>query len=279
MMFETGEKFYDCLDGLSAFLYSHELYHYRFDAHCLQMEATGGISIYKPYSRLLSGLPMEFWHEESVANFYALKSLQPTRTYLYSSLINDYLLDLVANSPGAYAGGIDAQQGDRKDKMAEQATVTIKSAGPPSWESLVGSIIRMGTGFSKPSTPGLSSFLSLNNCPVQWIDWVKGGRSILAPQAVPVSEIKGDFVKRYLAGVEQREGKHLFYRIDNGELIKLPNPHRADATDSEFRNIIGKAGMTAGQFWGERKRTRVWKVDVPRSPVRPSRFRSKGGVG
>jgi len=54
MSFSTGESFVDCLDGLAAFLYTHELYHYRFDAHCLQMEATGGLPVYRPYRRLVA---------------------------------------------------------------------------------------------------------------------------------------------------------------------------------------------------------------------------------
>jgi len=39
------------------------------------------------------------------------------------------------------------------------------------------------------------------------------------------------------------------YRYDNGEKVKLPNPHRADLTNREFHNIIGKAGLTSPQFY------------------------------
>lgn len=279
MSFNTGESFADCIDALAAFLYTHELYHYRFDAHCLQMEATGGFPVYRPYRRLVGGLPMTDWHEESIANFYGLKALQPNPSNSYPPSLCDYLHDLVENSPGAYAGGIDAQQRVRKDQMVQQALAATGHVGPTAWQALVGSIIRTGTSLSKLREPALSSRLSLKHCPVQWIDWVRGGKSILSPHAVSVAEAGGDFVERYLSGIVDRRTDHLYYRIDNGEVIKIPNSHRADLTYGEFDNIIGKAGMTGAQFWRERIRTQEWLYYVPRSPVLPSRFRSNRGGG
>ena len=98
MAYSTGEPFADCLNGLAAFLYSHELYHYRFDAQCLKMEATGGIPVYRPYRSLVASLPVDDWHEESMANHYGLQAL--VRSH-YPQTVQDYLWDLVANSPGA----------------------------------------------------------------------------------------------------------------------------------------------------------------------------------
>ena len=277
MSFSTGESFADCLDALAAFLYSHELYHYRFDAHCLQMEATGGLPVYRPYRRLVANRPINEWHEASIANFYGLKAVQPSPKFSYPQPICDYLWDLVANSPGAYAGGIDKQQRPRKEHMAQQASAAFGNAGPSVWQELVKSTIRTGLGLSKPRESKLSSYLHLDNCPVYWIDWVRGGRSILAPYVASVSEINNDFIKRYLAGVQHHHSDHSFYRIDNGEKVKLPNPHRADLTNREFHNIIGKAGLTSPQFYKERERTSVWRKGAPRSPVLPPRFPSKGG--
>ncbi len=276
MSLSTGEHFVDCLDGLAAFLYAHELYHYRFDAHCLQMEATGGQAIYRPYGRLVSSRPMTEWHEESIANFYGLKATQPSHKSTYAQSIYDYLFDLVANSPGAYAGGIDKQQKQRKDLMVQQAIRASLQAGPNVWQGLVESTIRIGTGLSIQREARLSSFLQLKNCPVYWIDWVKGGKSALRPYAVPVSEVNNNFIKRYLAGVQDHHTDHSYFKIDNGEMVKLPNPHRADLTTREFHNIIGKAGMTSREFYSERARTSLWRKGVPRNPVLPPRFNPKG---
>jgi hypothetical protein len=279
MSFSTGESFVDCLDALAAFLYTHELYHYRFDAHCLQMEATGGLPVYRPYRRLVANRPINEWHEESIANFYGLKALQPNPRFSYSQPICDYLWDLVANSPGAYAGGTDKQQRQRKEHIAQQANAAFGNPGPAVWQDLLESTIRTGLGLSKPRESTLSSFLRLDNCPVYWIDWVTGGKSVLVPHVASVSEINNDFIRRYLAGVQDHHSDHNYYRIDNGEKVKLPNPHRPDLTNREFHNIIGKAGMTSPQFYKERARTSVWRKEVPRNPVLPARFGSKGSTG
>jgi hypothetical protein len=276
MSFTTGESFTDCLDALASFLYAHELFHYRFDAHCLQMEATGGKSLYRPYRRLVASRPISEWHEESIANFYGLKSISSSQKqhHPYAKSIHDYLWDLVANSPGAYAGGVDKQQAHRKDQMVKQATSAFANSGPSVWHGLVGSTIRVGTSLSIARESSLSTFLRLENCPVYWIDWVKGGKSFLAPYVASISEVSNDFIKRYLAGVQDHHSDHSYYRIDNGEKVKIPNPHRADLTDREFHNIIGKAGMTSSQFYKERARTSIWKKGVPRNPVLPSRHSS-----
>lgn len=278
MSFSTGELFADCLDTLAAFLYTHELYHYRFDAHCLQMEVTGGLPVYRPYRRLVANRPINEWHEESIANFYGLKALQLNQKFSYPQPICDYLWDLVANSPGAYARGKDKQQGRQKQCMAQQAIAALGNAGPAVWQGLVESIIRTGLSLSKPRESTLSSFLRLDNCPVYWIDWVKGGKSVLVPYVASVSEINNEFIRRYLSGVQDHHSDHNYYRIDNGERVKLPNPHRLDLTNREFHNIIGKAGMTSPEFYKERARTSVWRKGVPRSRVLPSRFLSKSGA-
>jgi len=91
-----------------------------------------------------------------------------------------------------------------------------------------------------------------------------------------VSEINNNFVKRYLAGVQDHHSDHSFYRIDNGDKVKLSNPHRPDLTNREFHNIIGKASLTSPMFYKERERTSVWREGAPRSPVLPPAFPIEG---
>jgi hypothetical protein len=195
----------------------------------------------------------------------------------YPQPICDYLWDLVANSPGAYAGGIDKQQRSRKEHMAQQACAAFGNAGPTVWQDLVKSTIRTGMGLSKPRESTLSSYLHLDHCPVYWIDWVKGGQSILVPYAASVAEINNDFIRRYLAGVHDHHSDHSYYRIDNGQKVKLPNPHRPDLTNPEFHNILAKAGMTSPQFFKERQRTSMWRKGVPRKEPLPPRIPLRGG--
>jgi len=286
MIFSTGESFSDCQNALTAFLYTHELYHYRFDAHCLQMEATRGDPVYRPYRSRVAKRPISEWHEESIANFYGLNALRSKISddyyihYIpnYPQPIVDYLCDLVANSPGAYADGIkEEQQWSRKNQMAQQASAAFPNAGTSDLKSLVNSTIRLGMNLSNPRESTLSSFLRLNKCPVYWIDWVKDGKSVLVPQATSLEEIN-DFIIRYLAGVKDHHSDHSYYLIDNGEKVKLPNRHRYDLTNHEFANIIRKAGMTSPKFFSERNRTSVWRKNVPRSQKLPSLIPSKGGA-
>ena len=104
---------------------------------------------------------MAEWHEESIANFYGLKATQPSHKSTYAQSIYDYLFDLVANSPGAYAGGIDKQQTKRKDLMVQQACRAFSQTGPNVWQGLVESTIRIGTGLSIQREPSLSPFMQL----------------------------------------------------------------------------------------------------------------------
>ena len=156
--------------------------------------------------------------------------------------------------------------------MVQQASAAFSRTGPSVWQGLVESTIRIGSSLSTQREPSLSSFLRMENCPVYWIDWINRGKSILKPYVASVSEVNNDFIKRYLAGIQDHHSDHSYYRIDNGEMVKLPNPHRADLSNREFHNIIGKAGMTSPQFYKERARTSVWRKGVPRDPVLPPRF-------
>lgn len=272
MTYSTGRSFHECLLSLVEFLYWHELYHYRFDAHCLQMESTGGLAIYRPYRRLVCSRPITEWYEESVANHYGLEAIRQT----HSTIIHDYLRNMVACSPGAYATGIEKRQFPMKEKIVIQASSSFSQIGNPPWQALVKSAIQVGTSMfkskdpSKSKEPSLSKFLQLTQCPVYWIDWIRCGRSVLVPVAISVAEIEKNFIKRYLAGTLDHKSDHTYYRIDNGEKIKLPNPHQSDLKNGELYNIIGKAGLTSSQFHKERQRTSVWRKEVPRHPVLPS---------
>ena len=54
---------------------------------------------------------------------------------------------------------------------------------------------------------------------------------------------------------------HRYYTIDNGQKIKVPNPHAKNVALHEFSNIIKKAGLKQKEFYKERERTRVWKSE------------------
>ena len=273
MQYSTGQSFLSSLEALSAFLYAHELFHFRFDAHCIQMEATGGFPVFRPYRKFVSNLPISDWHEESVANYYGLVAVESNKNFTYPKSLTDYLNNLVLNSPGAYSGGINKNQSHRRDQMTDQALQSLKSRSTQSLYDLLFSTVRLGTSMSITRESKLGSLMKLENCPVYWIDWIRQGKSVLVPNTVSIREANNDFVQRYLNGVFDHHSDHSYYKIDNGEKIKIPNPHRSNLTDTEFHNIISKAGMTSQLFYKDRQRTSIWKKKVPRNPVLPARIK------
>ena len=279
MSLSTNEPFRICLDALIDLVYAHELYHYNIDAYFLQLESTGGSHIYRPYRSLVQSQSINNWHEEAVANYYGLLRVKSSNINkpAYSSFIQQFCIDLVACSPGAYAAGISTSNSiaARKDLLSTQASQIFS---PPrktaDHHELVRSTLRSGTNLREKN---LVSMLQLDNCPVYWIDWVKNGSSVIVPNTISTKEFENDFVVRYLSGIFDHKSKHPFYKIDNGELLKLPNIHYKDVKKSEFNNIIGKAGMTSPQFFKARQETSNWRKNVPRSPVLSARlgFREK----
>lgn len=77
------------------------------------------------------------------------------------------------------------------------------------------------------------------------------------------------FVENYLNGEPQKRTDHEFYRIDNGEKIKFPNPHVSRIKGHEFTNVLLKAGMRRPEFVKEQQRTKTWKKQCPRPEPKP----------
>jgi len=267
MAADTMETPEACLDALVELVYTHELYHYKLDAYCLQIESSGGNPLYRPYRRLVNRLPMQQWNEESVANAYGLAALKRNCGHLRSS-IHQFLETLVASSPGAYASGINKNQTPWKDALAVQVSSSLLPPKQPNEvHSVILSTIRAGTNLGSPTDPTLGRMLHFNSCPVYWIDWAGANGSILTPLTISVREMEREFIGRYLAGVPEHTSDHKFYKIDNGTKVKMPNPHNADVSNGEFKNIIGKAGMTGPAFHLARRETVGWKKNVPRTPI------------
>ena len=267
----TGYPYFICAQLLFEFILTHERYHYKIDAYSLQLESTGGAHLYRPYRSLVEKLSIDYWYEEAVANSYALARLRQIKKYMTSEAIYEYLWHLVDSCPGAYAGGTRTNQVHNKSLIAEQiaqphATSYLNNNHV---RPVLEATFRMGTNFSF-NDPTLGSLLHIKNCPVYWIDWQRGGKSILMAHAVSLSEMKG-FILKYLDGKLERFTDHGHCKIDNGERVKVPNPHKKDISQTEFKNIISKAGLTDPQFFKARNKTKVWTKNIPRNPILPPR--------
>ena len=274
--FETGQSISEAYEAITRLVYVHELYHYKVDASCLQRESISTLPSYIPYRSYVDKLSMTVWYEESIANYYGLGAISNSpRRYQCPQSLKDYLYDLVANSPGAYSFGVNKRsQSHYRELLADQINMSTYPA-----------ILRVNNVFQSPSTLALGTTLiglkmepsgdrslcaslSLNKCPVYWITPPKKyGAGTPYLQSIAVSEIENQFVSKYLKGMEVRRTDHKFYKIDNGEEIKIPNNHSKNLKPWEFKNIIFKAGLTSSKFFEERLRTKTWSEGIPRNPT------------
>jgi hypothetical protein len=288
MHIETGIPVSACHRQTLHFLYCHELFHYKVDSTCLQLEALVQQPIYRTYRRSVSQAPVSQWFEEAAANCYGLSGLDVFRedpSYVHGF---NFLIDLVRNSPGAYSLGatrdIKSLVGERT-AMIEQIfrhlfnvnRIASISGQHTEAERLavdrgLHDFLMSGYKQSPPRDRKLSSRLDLFNCPVQWLTWQKNGLVVAFPNTIPLREAREDFLKGYLSGKPVRHTDHGYVEIDNGERVKVPGTHseQKDLKVGEFKNIIKKSGMTVKGFWLERERTRRWKNNCPRDKVLPS---------
>lgn len=269
--FDLGINAGRCLEELIKLLYGHEIYHYKVDATCLQHESFSGKLLYRPYRSHVCALPMSDWWEEAVANYYGLRGIDLE--------FKSYFEDLVRNSPGAYSKGLykdDGMSGTPRALLAEQIAHVIPGSFSGWGANLVEDVLfnELKLAGFRPVGPAqkwngdrsLSKDLALKNCPQYWISWHKGGRVVNNLMSPSLREVNHDFIQKYLAGeLIPKKSDHEYFRIDNGEQIKCPNPHNKDVKPWELKNIVFKAGMKIKDFWIEREKTGKWKKNVPRA--------------
>lgn len=82
------------------------------------------------------------------------------------------------------------------------------------------------------------------------------------------------YVMGYLGGQFLEHTDHDYYRIDNREKVKMPNPHDKTVRGYELKGTLLKAGMTHKEFTKERQRTSRWTRECPRSEPKAPRKES-----
>ena len=266
MCIELGVTSTEAYLKLLEFLYGHEIYHYKVDAICLQHEAFMNNFLYRPYRHYVNNLPISDWWEEAVANHYAFTE--------NDGIFTNFFSELISNSPGAYAMGLYRDNFwnlvNPRLNLANQISRSIKSASTLDSEKLFDELKISGhkkpkRGQSKSNNdPYLTKSLAIKNCPQYWVSWAQFGKIIPNLMSPELREISHDYVGRYLNGQKLKTSDHKYFKIDNGEKIRIPNPHNQNLKAHEFKNIVYKAGMRVMDYWSERKRTKSWKKDSPR---------------
>ena len=274
--FDSGQSIAAAFEAVTRLVYVHELYHYKIDSTCLQREAVALKPTYIPYRKYVSGLNISHWWEEAVANYYGYNAIdKDTKRYQCHITIKDFLYDMIKNSPGAYAFGVNKSghnifRMNLSDQlnMSTYPAVIRSSSGQQMPSNLALQTMLIGLKLDRPNDRTLSNLLALNKCPSYWINPPKRhGTFPKYLQGISVDELENSFVSKYLNGNFARRTDHKYYRIDNGEEIKIPNPHLKNVKTGEMKNILLKAGLTQSQFFNERLRTKTWSKEVPRSPA------------
>ena len=237
-----------------AFLYFHERFHFRFDAWALSQESTTGKPLYENYRNHIYRAfhPQEFVFEETLANIHAL-------TCIRSYGIQSFCREFVESQPGAYS---NIKYATRKKLLGVLAAQLVET-------NVLGSELPEHAGYIAHHR---SASTLDKECPVYLLRGLSPQMFVVSNISLPnISEIENGFLRKYLAG-ELTRSDHKYFKIDNGEKIKCPNPHSKDIRLYEFKNIVGKAGLRTSEYFEQRRHTNVWQKEIPRSYPKRSLF-------
>jgi len=244
----------ECLKKAIKLLHRHERYHWYIDAWTIQHEALEKKPLYENY--------LNFYYkylyprgtvEEALANKHAYTSMRREG-------ITDFMRDFMDNSPGMYS----RYHEDPMEKRGQLAAHIL--------DGNAGILIpyrRKDQEHWIGNAP--PSILRDEYCPIYII--MKSNITNILPPGIGAPGFKEHegFIKRYLDGKPLSMTDHEYYKIDNGEHVKIPNVH--GDTDRlkpwEFKGTLLKAGMQQAEYREERMRTHIWKKHVPRPVAKP----------
>lgn len=255
-------------------LLQHERYHFWVDVWALGQEILPLHAQWKRYEYYLEARPAfeltEADDEECLANFYVIRRLRDVRLADGSSATR-FVRRFFAQCPVPYSHFVlDARRRAIRERCLAGAVVNgshgpaILLGGEDRHAKDIGQVLARGIRPSWSSYPFAPHAL----CPT-YIVHDRGYAARVKPFQGPDRAEFKRFVVSYLAGQELRQTDHVFYKIDNGEKIKFPNPHEKEIRGYELKNVLLKAGMRHPQFVQARRDTNVWKTGCPRPDPQP----------
>jgi len=268
---DTHSPFQDCTKTLHLFINSHEKFHFKVDSKSLELESFTKQPIWRPYLRKLHSVPVTDWFEEGIANATAYTSLKKGNGFMLPApeAHIEFIKDLIELSPGAYAYGTQSI----KALTAIRTKMVKQILGMPQNAQLFGSQEFQIRAFNERLSSLPNTIFNSNSIPRYWVCNLKA-HQMTSPLAIKIIEIRDGFIVNYLNGQFKDRTDHERFQIDNGDLVKVPNRHSKDLKEREFRNLIGHAGMSKFEFEVERGRTKKWKKNIPRDPIKHSKLKS-----
>jgi hypothetical protein len=259
-------------------LVEHERYHYWIDTWTFAIEASS-ISKYKlfePYKKIKNSIELtDEDHEESLANHFAFERLKRIKLS-NGSTATKILKETLRTGPTPY-NNFCYSQPDRIKRETELG-LSIRNSLPPTasyaFQRLAGLENSTTQTVSCLITPSITTrrhpITGITQCPIHLIT-TSNYSKIISPYLSPDLSEMERFIKNYLSGEFVSHSNHENYRIDNGSLIRLPNPHSKTIRNYELSGTLKLAGMTTREFGNERIRTKSWKKRCPRSEIKPAR--------
>lgn len=258
----------------TAILLIHERYHFWIDAWALGQEITPLISNpVKRYEYYLSGkrsvelTPDDL--EESLANHYVFRKLKE-RKFSNRLTAATTLRKILLDAPSPYSDCFfDTTERIRREGVL--ATAVANGQNP----LLALAIGRLRFGSLEPTVLSASvqpvdrrhPVVGTHRCPTYYVR-ASGYAALVTPFQGPKLKEFRRFMINYLAGKEEKFTDHPYFRIDNGEKVRFPNPHDSEVRGYELKGTLHKAGMTQREFFTARKNTDCWTKKCPRSPVK-----------
>lgn len=254
-----------------ATLLAHERYHFWIDAWALGQEIL-------PFTRIKR---YEYYLDEKMAT-----SLTPDD--IEESLANHYVFTQVRSqrlSDGSTAGrlvrtffkrcpepySIFSYASETRVLREGELAAAVANGVSPQWSANISAASKMDIRVASPGicpAPARHPVVNRRSCPVYEVR-VSGYAARVRPfQGPPLKEFR-QFVEKYLAGEKKLRTDHEYYRIDNGESVRFPNPHEKEVRGAELKSILYKAGMTRREFIDAQISTRKWHQNCPRHPWKP----------
>jgi hypothetical protein len=256
-------------------LLAHERYHFWIDAWALGQEIIPPPHRkYKRYEPYLAGkkqvdLTLDD-HEESLANYYAFQKLK-RRKLSNGGTATSMLRETLGLAPVPYSH-FSFDKYNRSEREGYLALAVANGMHPSHSLTLAKLQIVDPSVLSASLKPAdrWHPVAGFPACPVYYVHAYNYAQLIQPFQGPDMSEFKR-YVTDYLDGQFLEHTDHDYYRIDNREKVKMPNPHDKTVRGYELKGTLLKAGMTHKEFTQERQRTKSWTRQCPRPEPKPPR--------
>lgn len=249
-------------------LLAHERYHFWIDAWTLGQEiiplASKAYKQYEPYLSVKKQAELTSDdHEESLANHYAFQKLK-RRVLTSGGTPSSILRQFFSLAPVPYCNFCfdKHERAEREGLLAITAANGMQPLQALATARLQGNDPSVLSASIRPADRW-HPIAGYQTCPVYYVHTQNYAQLIQPFQGPDISEFRR-YVTDYLAGKFLEHTDHDYYRIDNQEKVKVPNPHDKTVRGYELKGTLLKAGMTHKEFQKERQRTKTWTRHCPR---------------